>query len=237
MFLVSIASTITTRCRFVHTYLASFLQCLHKSHLSKIHSLMNEHAVKKKLKIYPPPASAAKTFKDPVAAVTESQLAVLDPDGARKALFSRKNPEAAKVGDILLVTFKTGDPYSGVCLNIRQRGVDTSILLRNQLTKIGVEMWVKIFSPNVQGIEVVQRREKRARRARLYYMRFVSWGNHCAWSRRNTNNFVFCRKPEHDMGSVQNLVYQYIRQKQAMRAGGDRRGRSRVVGKTNKTKR
>ena len=34
-------------------------------------------------------------------------------------------------------------------------------------------MWVKVFSPNVEGIEVVQRRAKRARRARLYYMRYV----------------------------------------------------------------
>lgn len=37
----------------------------------------------------------------------------------------------------------------------------------------GVELWVKIYSPNVRGIEVVQRARKRARRARLFYMRFV----------------------------------------------------------------
>lgn len=36
----------------------------------------------------------------------------------------------------------------------------------------GVELWVKIYSPNVRGIEVVQRALKRARRARLFYMRF-----------------------------------------------------------------
>jgi hypothetical protein len=73
----------------------------------------------------------------------------------------------------LLVRFKSGDPFAGVCLNIRKRGVDTSILLRAQLTRIGTEMWVKVYSPTVVGIEVVQRAEKRARRARLYYMRFV----------------------------------------------------------------
>lgn len=37
----------------------------------------------------------------------------------------------------------------------------------------GVEMWVKVFSPNVISIEVVKRAERRIRRARLYYMRFV----------------------------------------------------------------
>ena len=78
------------------------------------------------------------------------------------------------VGDILLVTFKTGDPFGGVCLSIKRRGVDTAILLRNRLLMVGVEMWVKIYSPTVMAIEVVKRAEKRARRARLYYMRFVA---------------------------------------------------------------
>lgn len=80
------------------------------------------------------------------------------------------------MGDILLVRLRNGDPFAGVCLTIRRRGVDTGILLRNQLTRVGVEMWFKIYSPNVEGIEVVQRRVKRARRARLYYMRYVDYG-------------------------------------------------------------
>jgi len=78
-----------------------------------------------------------------------------------------------KPGDILRVTFKNGDPFSGVCLSIRLRGVDTAFLLRNELTRVGVEMWVKVFSPEVQSVEIVQRSEKRKRRARLYYMRYV----------------------------------------------------------------
>ena len=56
-------------------------------------------------------------------------------------------------------------------------------------------MWFKIYSPNVQSVEVVQRRAKRARRARLTYM----------------------RKPNHDMGSVQNIVLQYQRSRGALR--------------------
>ncbi len=73
----------------------------------------------------------------------------------------------------MLVRLRNGDPFAGICLNIRRRGIDTGILLRNELTRVGVEMWFKIYSPNVEGIEVVQRREKRARRARLYYLRSV----------------------------------------------------------------
>lgn len=55
-------------------------------------------------------------------------------------------------------------------------------------------MWFKVYSPNVEAIEVVQRKAKRARRAKLYYM----------------------RQPRHDVGSVENIVRQYVRQ----RAGG-----------------
>lgn len=107
-------------------------------------------------------------------AVQEAQLAQLDPTGERRALFDyRRSPRSVKVGDVLRVTFKNGDPFSGVCLSIRLRGIDTSFLLRNQLTRVGVEMSIKVFSPNVESVEIVQRAEKRKRRARLYYMRCV----------------------------------------------------------------
>ena len=82
-----------------------------------------------------------------------------------------------------------GEPFAGVCLSIRRSGVDTAILLRNHLTKLGVEMWFKVYSPSVLGIEVIWRRPKRARRARLTYM----------------------RKPKHDMGNVDHLVENWRR--------------------------
>ena len=69
--------------------------------------------------------------------------------------------------------------------------MDTSILLRNQLTRVGTEMWVKVYSPTVVGIEVVQRAEKRARRARLYYMRYVlqirTWDETSGYIHVNSN--------------------------------------------------
>jgi large subunit ribosomal protein L19 len=160
--------------------------------------IANYLIVSKKIKTLPPPPSPASVFKAPIKDFEAAQISVLDPTGARTALFSKSNSEAAKVGDILLVRLKTGDPFAGVCINIRRRGVDTGILLRNELTRVGVEMWYKIYSPNVEGIEVVQRREKRARRARLTYM----------------------RKPKHDMGSVQNIVLAYQRSRGALRGSG-----------------
>lgn len=76
------------------------------------------------------------------------------------------------------------EPFAGVLLQVRRAGVDSAILLRNTLWKTGTEMWFKIYSPAIVGIEVVWRRPKRARRARLMYM----------------------RQPRHDMGNVEHLV-------------------------------
>lgn len=126
------------------------------------------------MKIYPAPPTATAVCKDPVATVVQSQLALLDPNGERMRMFDyRRSSRSVHVGDIIRVTFKNGDPFSGVVLNIRLRGADTACLLRNALTRVGVEMWVKVFSPNVEGVEIVQRTEKQKRRARLYYMRCV----------------------------------------------------------------
>jgi ribosomal protein L19 len=140
-----------------------------------------------------------------------------------------------KVGDILRVTFKNGDPFSGVCLSIRLRGIDTSFLLRNELTRVGVEMAVKVFSPNVESVEIVQRTEKRKRRARLYYMRYVSPsddGHHreegSSCSEANIYLSPIYRKPRHDMRSVENIVSNYLRQKSVLtgqRSAGARRQR------------
>ncbi|KAH7071494.1 translation protein SH3-like domain-containing protein [Paraphoma chrysanthemicola] len=155
--------------------------------------------------IFAPSASnIKKSCPDPIAAVTASQTTLLDPSGARTRLFAKDNPECARVGDILLVRQRTGDPFAGVCINIRRRGVDTAILLRGQLTRVGVEMWYKVYSPLVEGIEVVQRAAKRARRARLTYMRTV----------------------KHDRGSVENVVRLYLRQKAALGTtdGGKKKG-------------
>jgi large subunit ribosomal protein L19 len=159
----------------------------------------------RKIKVYPPPPSLPKLYPEPIKDLTSQQLTLLDPTGSRTHLFSKTNPDAAKPGDILLVRLKTGDPFSGVCINIRRRGVDTAILLRNALTRVGVEMWYKIYSPNVEGIEVVKRKERRARRARLTYY----------------------RKEEHDLGSVARIVEQYQKTRggNAGGSGGGKKGK------------
>ncbi|KAI5856475.1 translation protein SH3-like domain-containing protein [Tricharina praecox] len=154
------------------------------------------------IKVYPPPQKNAS--KSPIADLTVQQLAVLDPLGARQKLFSRHNRDAIRVGDILQVRRGNGEqPFAGVLINIRRRGVDTAFLLRGQVTRIGVEVWFKLYSPTIEGIDLVQRAKKRAKRAKLYYM----------------------RDPKHDLGSVQNIVNQYVRQRAMLRGDGRKDGR------------
>ncbi|KAI1754367.1 translation protein SH3-like domain-containing protein [Xylaria castorea] len=148
--------------------------------------------------VYPRVPSSRAVTPAPLESYHAQQIRRLDPKGLRTRLFSKANRDAVKPGDVLQVTTRRGEPFSGVCLSIRRAGVDTAILLRNHLTKIGVEMWYKIYSPNVVGIEIVWRRPKRARRARLMYM----------------------RQPKHDMGNVDHLVAAWRRTRNVFSSKG-----------------
>lgn len=149
--------------------------------------------------MYPRVPSARKKNPSALAAFHQQQVSRLDRTGARRALFSKANPDAAKVGDVLQVTTrKSGEPFAGVCLSIRRAGVDTAILLRNHVLRVPVELWYKVFSPNVLGIEIVWRRPKRARRARLTYM----------------------RRPKHDMGNIDHLVEAWRRTRNVFTSKG-----------------
>ncbi|KAG5658758.1 hypothetical protein KAF25_007311 [Fusarium avenaceum] len=157
-----------------------------------------------KFHIYPRVPSIRTTHPDPMPALLEKQITKLDPTGARTRLFSKEHADSAKVGDVLMVTTKSGEPFSGAFLQIRRRGQDTAIQLRGQMMKVGVEMWFKIYSPTVTGIDIIWRRPKRARRARLTYM----------------------RKPSHDMGSVDQMVFAWKKERYTLRSQANQPGKT-----------
>ena len=74
------------------------------------------------------------------------------------------------------------------------------------MLRTGTEMWVKVYSPVVTGIEIVQRAEKRARRAKLTYM----------------------RQPKHDRGDLAGIVAQYLKTRRTIGAKG--RNKAKVGG-------
>ncbi|KAF7556073.1 hypothetical protein G7046_g6414 [Stylonectria norvegica] len=153
-----------------------------------------------KFNIWPQIPSIRATHPDPMPFLRQKQIAKLDPTGSRTRLFSREHADSAKVGDVLMVSTKAGEPFAGAFIQIRRRGQDTAILLRGQMMKVGVEMWFKIYSPTTTGIDIIWRRQKRARRARLTYM----------------------RKPSHDMGSVDQLVFAWKKEREVPTAAQQR---------------
>ncbi|KHN99525.1 Ribosomal protein L19 [Metarhizium album ARSEF 1941] len=155
-----------------------------------------------RFEIYSQIPSVRSLNPDPMPILRRQQIAQLDPTGARTRLFSKDHADSAKVGDVLMVTTQSGEPFSGAFIQIRRRGVDTAILLRGQMMKTGVETWFKIYSPSVTGIDIIWRRPKRARRARLTYM----------------------RKPKHDMGSVDHLVSAWKRERYSLRSKSKQTG-------------
>lgn len=182
----------------------------------------------KPVKIYPPPPSTRKVCKDPVAKVTESQLAEIDPKGERKALCDyRRNPRSVKPGDVVRVTFKNGDPFNGVVLSIKLRGIDTSFLLRNELTRVAVEMSVKVFSPNVQSVEIVQRAERKPRRARLYYMRFVYPGLFSTFSWTPVLIDLLATGPANTIAAVSRMLWLLISARRGLSWAAADGGRAR----------
>lgn len=150
------------------------------------------------------------THPDPMTGLKQKQIAELDPTGARTALLDKSRADRAKPGDVLMVSTKFGEPFAGVLLQIRRRGVDTAIQLRGQLMKTGVELWFKVYSPTTTAIEVVWRRSRRARRARLTYM----------------------RKPKHDMGSVDKLVFAWRKEQSTLRSRARKPGGQKGPTKT-----
>ncbi|KAF2861459.1 hypothetical protein K470DRAFT_256844 [Piedraia hortae CBS 480.64] len=182
-----------------------------------------------KIPVISPPRSTAKSCRDPIAVITKSQLQTLDPTGERTRLFSDSNPARVKPGDILLVRQKGGgEPLSGVVLAIRQRNspIDWAVLLRNRMARVNVEMWVKIYSPNVTGMEVVQRHSqveqhmqymtrrqarKRAKRAKSY--------------RARRAKLYYMRDSKHDRGSVEKYVQNYMQQRGGTSATGEKEKR------------
>lgn len=94
-----------------------------------------------------------------------------------KTLFARNHPERLLPGSVLSVT-QTQAPtnFTGVLIGLRRRGLDSSITVRNVVQRVGVEIQVFLGSPHLKDIQVLQRADghggsKRARRAKLYYLR------------------------------------------------------------------
>lgn len=103
----------------------------------------------------------------------QQQLAKLDPQGWRDRLIHGHKEQKLYAGDVVRIVYTTRaiPQFLGQIIGINKRKTDSSILLRNIVTKVGVEMRVKIFSPLIQRIDLVKRPIKKLPRNKHYYIR------------------------------------------------------------------
>lgn len=98
----------------------------------------------------------------------EKQVAKLDPTGWRSTLL-----KAVRSGDVVRVMYSSRaiPPFVGQVIAISKSHTDTNFTLRNQVSKVGVEMKVKLYSPLVSRIDVVRKPHAYKKRNRQYYIR------------------------------------------------------------------
>jgi len=93
--------------------------------------------------------------------------------------FSKRHPLRILPGSVLAVTLNHAPlSFAGVLISIRRRGPDTSFVLRNVVSRTGVEMQFFVSSPHLKTIKIVQRAGgkgpragKRMHRAKLFHLR------------------------------------------------------------------
>lgn len=94
-----------------------------------------------------------------------------DPTGKRRALVKRG--EGLRAGDIIKVTYLDRTDVTGQIVAIKrgQNNVGTNILIRNRITKLGCEVRIPLYNPNIRNIELLHKPKEYLHRTKQYYIR------------------------------------------------------------------
>lgn len=138
------------------------------------YQLPAKHA-KKVIPVYPP----AEPVSNPLVIneLSATDLAKLDPSGAKRNLISANSETRISAGDVVRVVYDSKkcnyDNFMGYVLSVDRKKLvqDASLLLRDHINKTSVEMRVPIFSPLVERIDLIRKSDGRRRRNKHYYIR------------------------------------------------------------------
>lgn len=103
--------------------------------------------------------------------VKEAQYEKFDKSGAKRKALSLANKERIRADDIVTVVYKNQKPVTGQVLMVKRSGLNSTILLRNKITGLGVEMNIPVFHPNIIRLDIVRRPIAYKPRNRHYYIR------------------------------------------------------------------
>ncbi|CUM64016.1 uncharacterized protein PRCAT00001604001 [Priceomyces carsonii] len=94
-----------------------------------------------------------------------------DPTGKRRALVDQEN--GLRAGDIIKVTYLDRTNVVGQVIAIKRsvNNVGTNILIRNKFNKMGCELRIPLFNPNIRNIETLHKPKKYLSRRKQFYIR------------------------------------------------------------------
>ena len=94
-----------------------------------------------------------------------------DPTGKRRALVDPKT--GLKAGDIIKVTYLDRTDVIGRVIAIKRavNSVGTNILIRNKINRVGCEVRIPLYSPNLKNIELISKPKQYLSRNKQYYIR------------------------------------------------------------------
>lgn len=109
--------------------------------------------------------------ENPMNYLQKQLLDRYDPTGKRRAMV---NPyTGVRAGDIIKVTYLDRSDVTGRVIGVKRgaNNVGTNILIRNMINRVGCEIRIPVFSPNLRNIEVLYKPQKYMPRSKHYYIR------------------------------------------------------------------
>lgn len=117
------------------------------------------------------PLPKKRNGQNAMAFLHNQLLKKYDPTGKRSALVH--GSEGLRAGDIIKVTYLDRTNVTGLIIAIKrgQFNVGTNILLRNKINKLGCEIRIPLYNPNIRNIEVLHKPKKYMPRKKHFYIR------------------------------------------------------------------
>ncbi|AWU74923.1 hypothetical protein CAS74_003283 [Pichia kudriavzevii] len=103
--------------------------------------------------------------------IKAKQYEKFDKTGLKRRAISLQNPERIRSDDVVTVVYKNQKPVTGQVIMVKRSGLNSTILLRNKITGLGVEINIPIFHPNIIRLDIVRRPATYKPRNRHYYIR------------------------------------------------------------------
>lgn len=104
--------------------------------------------------------------------VQQKLLAKHDPTGKRRALV-KNDSTGLRAGDIIKVTYLDRSDVTGRVIGIKRGDLNlgTNILIRTTMNRVGSEVRIPVYNPNIRNIECLYKPEKYLPRGKQFYIR------------------------------------------------------------------